>query len=508
MKFRVLAFPLIIAVSIAGAPALTQAGKPDPTLSLSPWDCQQENCLEVTAGGSGNLLTWFGQTDFDVFGFDVHYASGTPTTANNNTRIETGAKDGQWLDNLDGWPDRCNASNYYIQAYNRGRKNYSEFIQGYSQDPDFNCDGNSGSDGLVVRPTGSVSDFIELDRTSSWRQPAVPDGWQMFAWEEFNGGSLQDLGEGGITFLTRQPWGPDMVTNGEWQYYLDELGGATAEDTDGQSWSPFQFVEKSTGDPATSNGYLVIQATKLVAPEPVTDTDWLSGVLSTHPGSTTGVGEFSPPFYFETRARMPRGKGLYPAIWFLDYHLTGGDEELDVIEYIGQSCTAVNADRTCKTWSTAEFGAGTWETQYHTYHDAQGNQYQSWTNSQQEEGISDDWNWWLEGDNNGVPDFSNEFHTYGIKYGLDEVVWYIDGIEVMKLLQGRGKPPRKDIFYPRKMPSSSMYLILNLAVNQGWFSQNPDESTEAHLNTGVTTDDPLGQNDVSMIIDYVRFYSP
>ena len=137
---------------------------------------------------------------------------------------------------------------------------------------------------------------------------------------------------------------------------------------------------------------------------------YTSGLITTQPSFSQTYG------YFEMRAALPSGKGLWPAFWLLPQDLSW-PPEIDVMESIGNPSKY-----------------------YVTLHS------KPETDSGTEIAID-----------------SEGFHTFAISWDARFVVWYLDGREVKR----RPTPP--DMNKP-------MYLLANLALGGGW-AGDPDEST-------------------------------
>jgi beta-glucanase (GH16 family) len=144
--------------------------------------------------------------------------------------------------------------------------------------------------------------------------------------------------------------------------------------------------------------------------------------------------------YFEARLKVPAGQGMWPAFWLLGNAAATGVNEIDIHEILGQQPNTVYMT---VHWGT-DYGAG---------HQSDGS---SWVG----------------------PDFSADFHTFGLEWNPDSIIWTIDGIE-HKRHTGAG------------VPQVAMYLILNLAIGGTWPGA-PD---------GTTPFPGLYQ------IDYVRAYT-
>jgi beta-glucanase (GH16 family) len=127
--------------------------------------------------------------------------------------------------------------------------------------------------------------------------------------------------------------------------------------------------------------------------------------------------------YFEVRARLPRGRGLWPAFWLVP--IDGAwPPEIDIMEFIGHETNKV----------------------YQTYH---------YETRPGERGKA-------SGDYTGV-DFTTSFNTFGLDWRPGLLVWYVNGVEVF-----RHAGPT--------VSSKPMYILLNLAVGGNW-PGDPDRRT-------------------------------
>lgn len=154
---------------------------------------------------------------------------------------------------------------------------------------------------------------------------------------------------------------------------------------------------------------------------------YTSGMVSSGRGSS----DLSAPAglvirygYVEIRAKLPAGRGLWPAFWLLPDNNTS-KPEIDVLEVLGHSPDTVHmafhyrlpngdADRAKYTWKG--------------------------------------------------PDFSADWHIFALDWQPDKLAWYIDGVERWRYTEAA------------YIPSVPMYLLLNLAVGGDWPGA-PDEKT-------------------------------
>lgn len=208
------------------------------------------------------------------------------------------------------------------------------------------------------------------------------------------------------TWATRFWWGDGMRVhgNGEQQFYAD---------------STTDVVKNNPGaNPiSVANGELTIKA----QPSPDLGASWGKPYVS---GLITTEGTFSQQYgYFEMRADLPTGQGIWPAFWMLNQAHTW-PPELDIVEMIGSRPNMLEM--------TAHTGIGGHST---------------------------------AGMNHGVDvgDMTTGMHTYGVKVMPDTMTWYFDGQEMFT-----ASTP-DDLKQP-------LYMLANVAVGGDW-PGSPDGST-------------------------------
>lgn len=165
------------------------------------------------------------------------------------------------------------------------------------------------------------------------------------------------------------------------------------------------------------NGILAIKATHTPKnAQPYTyDFPYVSGLITTRRTFSQRYG------VFEIRAKMPKGKGLWPAFWLLP--IDGSwPPEIDVLEILGHHPnilhTALHSGKISQKQSTRK--------------------------------------------ENKIPDSSENFHTYSVDWGPEEIAFFFDDKEVAR------HPTPPDMHKP-------MFLLANLAVG-GWAGV-PDAAT-------------------------------
>jgi beta-glucanase (GH16 family) len=168
---------------------------------------------------------------------------------------------------------------------------------------------------------------------------------------------------------------------------------------------------------------------------------YTSGMISSHNSFSQMYG------YFEIRMKIPAGKGFWPAYWLLPTPFTW-PPEIDVMENLGNDTRTI--------YMTHHY-----TTNYPNIGGGKGGQH---------------------GGSYTGPDYSADFHTYGVEWSSTAVVWYLDGVERYRStehvpLAGHG--------------FTGMFVIANLAVGGSWPGA-PDSST-------------IFPNQLE--IDYIRIYS-
>jgi beta-glucanase (GH16 family) len=153
---------------------------------------------------------------------------------------------------------------------------------------------------LLVCATFGLSIVID-SRKAIGVAPFDPSSWQLVFEENFDKLDVSAWGPG-TRWIAHTPWNGDF-------------GDA-------------QFVDPEPGFPfTTENGILRIEARK--AP----DGRWRSGLLAAVGPDGKG---FLPAFgYYEMRAKLPKGEGLWPAFWTVSRDLPEYSIEFDTIEHYG-----------------------------------------------------------------------------------------------------------------------------------------------------------------------------
>ncbi|MDI3520684.1 MAG: hypothetical protein PWR04_672 [Anaerophaga sp.] len=239
--------------------------------------------------------------------------------------------------------------------------------------------------------------------------------------------------------------GHELVWSDEFDYEGLPDGTKWNYDTIGNSYgwgnNELQYYTVEREENAWVDGeYLTITAIR----EPWNDFNFTSARLTTKEKGDWLYGRM------EIRAKLPGGRGIWPAIWMLptDWEYGGWPEsgEIDIMEHVGYEPDSV--------YTTVHTGA---------FNHRQGTQV---------------------GDATYVPDCEDEFHVYAIEWNKEKIDFFIDKKKVFTFNNSK-KGPREWPFDKR------FHLILNVAVGGNWGGLH-----------GV--DDSIFP--AEMKIDYVRIY--
>jgi O-antigen/teichoic acid export membrane protein len=243
---------------------------------------------------------------------------------------------------------------------------------------------------LALRPAATIPP----------NETVPPAGWDVTFADNFKSLQFWD-GPGLGIWESFYAWGSRTNdTNNEREYYVDRRPG--------HDQAAIQSLL-----PIDGSG-LVIQA----RPVPISDQPfaerlpYASGLLTTFHSFSFTYG------YEEMRARIPKGKWLWPAFWLLPVDKTW-PPETDVMEVLGQN--------------TMEFHAT-------VYSRDNGNHTEV---------------------SSTIQDLSEDFDIYAVTWTADDIIWYFDGRPVALA------PTPADMHNP-------MYLLVNLALGGG---RNRDSST-------------------------------
>lgn len=214
-------------------------------------------------------------------------------------------------------------------------------------------------------------------------------------------------------------------------------------------WTNNELQEYTNGENVSvRDGHLVIKADKIIKEDG--STYYTSGKVKTQNKKDFMYGRV------ETRAKVPEGKGLWPAIWMMPtdesyYGQWPKCGEIDIMEVLG--------DQTNLAYSTIHYGE--------PHAEQQGT---------------------LQLDNGS---FADDFHTYAVDWNPGRILFMIDEKVVLTVydwftaVEGEDEKP-----YPAPF-NQTFFVQMNLAVGGNW-PGDPDENTNF--------------DNAEFEIDYVRVY--
>lgn len=216
-----------------------------------------------------------------------------------------------------------------------------------------------------------------------------------------------------------------------WEHEVNDKGGGNNE---------LQYYTAEPRNAFVKNGNLVIEAIK----ENYKTRQYTSARLRTKNKADFTFGRM------DIRAKLPKGQGIWPAIWMLPTDEVYGSwpksGEIDVMETVGHKPATLHG--------TAHYGP-------------------DWPDNK------------FIGDTLVLPtgDFSDDFHVFSIVWEKDVIRWYLDGVRYHVIRPTDVQPHR----YPF---NERFHFILNVAVGGNW-PGNPNSTTVFPQ---------------QMLVDYVRVY--
>ncbi len=250
---------------------------------------------------------------------------------------------------------------------------------------------------------------------------AESDGYRLIWSDDFNGKTLDRT---------------------KWNYELHEPGWVNNE---------LQRYTNSSENTYLKDGNLVIQPVKTVDKK-TGDISYTSGRVNTQNKVDFKYGKV------EVRAKLPKGQGIWPAIWMMptDDSLYGGWPkcgEVDIMELLGNNPS--------KVYQTLHYGKNSTDVQ------SQGTKTLT------------------------KGDFSSGYHIFSVEWNPDNISFFVDG-ELTKTINKwyTGTEGVGIITYPAPF-DQDFYVILNVAVGGNWPGK-PDATTDF--------------SKAKMLVDYVKIY--
>ncbi|WP_226085593.1 carbohydrate binding domain-containing protein [Mesobacillus sp. S13] len=272
---------------------------------------------------------------------------------------------------------------------------------------------------MMILPAASIAAPKDKPGNGELKNKQNKSEWSLVWSDEFSGPEID-----------RSKWTYDI---GNW--IVDEDGNGI---TNGWGNNEKEYYTDSSENAFIEDGKLVIKAKK----EQVTDQfgtyDYTSAKLKTK-------GLFSKKYgRYEIKAKLPTGKGLWPALWMLPeddkYGAWAASGEIDIMEAWGSRPNTVSG--------TIHYGEG-WPNNKYT-----GKEFEL-------------------PKNRGI----DKWHTYALEWEPGELRWYVDGelYQTQNKWYSKGTDNAANFAYPAPF-DQEFYLVMNLAVG-GWFDGEVDETT-------------------------------
>jgi beta-glucanase (GH16 family) len=234
----------------------------------------------------------------------------------------------------------------------------------------------------------------------------------------------------GMTLVWQDEFDGTTLNSADWTF---ETGTST------NGWGNHELEYYRQENTTLKDGYLVITAKK---------ENFQSSAYTSSRIKTQGKKEFKYG-RVDMRAVLPKGKGIWPALWMLGSNITSVNwpacGEIDMMEMVGGSA----GDKTV-------YGTAHWDN---------AGQHASYGGSKQ---LS-----------NGI--FNDEFHVFSIVWTASSIKWYVDDVQYQVI---DTTPAGLAAF------QKEFFLIFNLAVGGDW-PGSPDDTTLFPQR---------------MIVDYVRVF--
>lgn len=254
--------------------------------------------------------------------------------------------------------------------------------------------------------------------------------------EDFGGCTFPEVLDENYTLVWSDEFEGDAIDKSKWSY---DLGDGSDRGLDGWGNNELEYYTDRSENAYVSNGNLIIKAIR----EQYEGHQYTSARLTTKNKGDWKYGRM------EVRARLPKGQGLWPAIWMLPTeNVYGGwprSGEIDIMEALGNEPE--------KILGTIHYGHDYWRFDTEEY--------------RLEEGT-----------------FNDDFHVFSVLWSEDCIKFLVDGIEY-------SGPHTRTTVLPSTWPfDQKFHMILNVAVG----GNLPGNPTPATLFPQV------------MQVDYVRVY--
>lgn len=248
-----------------------------------------------------------------------------------------------------------------------------------------------------------------------------------------NAGTTSAATYPGMTLVWQDEFSGTALDANFWNY---EIGNGS----NGWGNNELEYYTKSPKNVFVSNGNLIIEARK----EAIGGFNYSSARLTTANKKTFTYGRV------DIRAKLPRGKGIWPALWMLGTNISTvgwpACGEIDIMEYLGHEQN--------KSYGTLHYGAST------ASHGSKGSSYTLSSGT-----------------------FYDQFHVFSMEWVQDQIKLFVDNNLYLTVNKSDlGTNP-----YPF---NAAHFFIFNVAVGGNW-PGSPDASTTFPQR---------------MIVDYIRVF--
>lgn len=282
----------------------------------------------------------------------------------------------------------------------------------------------AGEYAIEVRALGHSGGYVSVLKEVSIQRSAPPSGYLP------SHGHYTPLSYTGWTLAWQDEFGNDALDETYWNY---EIG------TGDNGWGNGELQYYRPENTSLAGGYLVIEAKR----ENYYGSLFTSSRLTTQNKYNFRYGRV------DIRAALPKGQGLWPALWMLGANFSDAGwpacGELDIMEMVGG-------------------GEGRDDVTHGTIHWDQ-NGYTRYGGSKQLD----------------TGTFYDEFHVFSIIWNAESIIWLLDGVPY---LEADLTPQHLSEFH------GYFFFIMNVAVGGGWPGY-PNETT---------------QFPQRMIVDYIRVF--
>jgi len=260
---------------------------------------------------------------------------------------------------------------------------------------------------------GAASLLVRVGRAEGAAGGFAPPGYRIVFSDEFDDPDVSRINEsatggrpGAPAWRSRYRHDRFTIINEEKQIYVDAAFEGTSDRPLGVQ--PF----------AIAHGVLTISANRA---DPIRVQPFVHGMAYTSGCITSELTFWRTYGYYEMRARLPQGKGFFPAFWLLPKRVAW-PPEIDVFEASGARPDDVHVG------VIPPEGKGS---------DA-----------------------WIK----GITGIADGFHAYGLAWGRESLVWFLDG---------------REIWRQQNAIHEDMYVLANLAIGNRDpnFIPDPDAST-------------------------------